>query len=200
MIYHLVIDGLRWRGSFRSPRLMMDGRTIAWLRSRGLPVRILERIGEYKERIFFSERQLMKLVEKVLGESEIAAHRATIMLLPENCQRVPDVEHVAMDTCGSLGPENRKDPRLRLYFTELGWERVGRAVAVQARRLGHEVKVRRHRQAEASRIVYRDELQVATLPTSPRTGTRTRPATRPAPCDRNPGSTFAVTREPCARN
>jgi hypothetical protein len=174
MIYHLVIDGLRWRGSFRSPRLMMDARTMAWLRSCGLPAGILERIGEYKERIFFSEHQLMRLIEKVLGESEIVAHRATIMRLSKNCQRVPEVQH------GGTSPAHPRDPRLCLYFTELGWERIGRAVAVQARRLGHEVKVRRQRQPDASRIVHRDELQVAVMPPGPRTGARARPAASPA--------------------
>jgi hypothetical protein len=56
-----------------------------------------------------------------------------------------------------------RNPRLRYYFTEVGWRVVGRHVAAEARRLGHNVKVIRHKNPLASQVSYRDEYQVAML-------------------------------------
>lgn len=55
------------------------------------------------------------------------------------------------------------NPRARYYFTERGWRAVGRHVAAEARRLGHVVRVVRQKNPTASRVIYRDELQVAIL-------------------------------------
>lgn len=54
--------------------------------------------------------------------------------------------------------------RARFYFTEKGWQTVGRYVATEARRLGHHVQVLKHKNPKSSRIVYADSLQVAVLP------------------------------------
>ena len=54
--------------------------------------------------------------------------------------------------------------RARFYFTELGWQRIGRFVATNAGRRGYVVKVIRRKQPSRSQIVYRDDLQVAILP------------------------------------
>jgi hypothetical protein len=54
--------------------------------------------------------------------------------------------------------------RARFYFTEAGWERVGRSVAANARQEGRVVKVIRRKNPETSQIVYQDELQVAIIP------------------------------------
>lgn len=54
--------------------------------------------------------------------------------------------------------------RARFYFTEAGWEQVGKVVAANARREGRVVKIIRQKNPEASQIVYQDELQVAIIP------------------------------------
>jgi hypothetical protein len=59
---------------------------------------------------------------------------------------------------------NITNPRARFYFTEAGWEQVGKAVAANARREGRVVKVIRRKNPEASQIVYQDALQVAIIP------------------------------------
>jgi hypothetical protein len=56
------------------------------------------------------------------------------------------------------------NPRARFYFTEAGWEQVGKTVAANARREGRIVKVIRRKNPEASQIVYQDALQVAIIP------------------------------------
>lgn len=54
--------------------------------------------------------------------------------------------------------------RARFYFTEAGWQQVGRHVAAAARRLGHVVRVLRRKNPAPSQVIYRDPLQVAVLP------------------------------------
>ncbi len=68
-----------------------------------------------------------------------------------------------MDQLGIHSPsiENQK---ARFYFTERGWRRAGRVIAVEARRCGHVARVIRRKEPHASQVVYRDELQVAILP------------------------------------
>jgi hypothetical protein len=58
------------------------------------------------------------------------------------------------------------NPRLRYYFTDLGWQMVGRHVAAEARRIGHLVKVVREKNPLPSQVAYRDRYQVAILPRS----------------------------------
>ena len=59
---------------------------------------------------------------------------------------------------------NIANPRARFYFTEAGWEQVGKAVAANARREGRVVRVIRRKNPEASQVVYQDALQVAIVP------------------------------------
>ena len=68
-----------------------------------------------------------------------------------------------MTEAGS-GEQEYDVPRVRFYFTERGWAKVGRHVAAEAKRAGHVIKVIRRKQPERSQIVYRDELQLALLP------------------------------------
>lgn len=56
-----------------------------------------------------------------------------------------------------------KNPRARFYFTERGWDRVGRFVACEARRKGLLIRVIRRKNPSPSQIVYRDDFQVALL-------------------------------------
>ena len=65
---------------------------------------------------------------------------------------------------GELVGPNISNRRARFYFTERGWQKVGRLAAAEARRRGHVVKVIRRKQPRRSQIVYRDDLQVAILP------------------------------------
>jgi hypothetical protein len=57
--------------------------------------------------------------------------------------------------------------RARFYFTQTGWEKVGRRLAAEAKRRGHSVKVFRRKEPRESQVVYRDELQIAILSTRP---------------------------------
>jgi hypothetical protein len=56
--------------------------------------------------------------------------------------------------------------RARFYFTERGWDKVGRFVARHARRKGFLTQVIRRKNPAASQIVYQDELQIALLPSN----------------------------------
>ena len=68
-----------------------------------------------------------------------------------------------MDELGLPAPSITTS-RARFYFTEIGWRRVGLAVAADARRRGHVIRVVRRKRPRPSQIVYRDLLQVAILP------------------------------------
>jgi hypothetical protein len=56
-----------------------------------------------------------------------------------------------------------RNRRARFYFTERGWDEVGRYVASEARGKGFLMRVIRRKNPEASQIVYRDAFQVALL-------------------------------------
>lgn len=60
------------------------------------------------------------------------------------------------------------NPRARFYFTEDGWQRVGRYVALAGQQAGHQMKVIRRKNPRRSQIVYQDALQVAILPAKTR--------------------------------
>jgi hypothetical protein len=68
-----------------------------------------------------------------------------------------------MDELGLAAPKI-STPRARFYFTEYGWRRVGQAVATEAKRRGHVVRVIRQKNPRPSQIVYQDALQLALLP------------------------------------
>jgi hypothetical protein len=56
------------------------------------------------------------------------------------------------------------NPRARFWFTEAGWDKVGREVVAEGRRRGYVIKVIRRKNPRRSQIVYRDAWQVALLP------------------------------------
>jgi hypothetical protein len=66
--------------------------------------------------------------------------------------------------------ENR---RVRFFFTEKGWRRVGQAIVAQAIREGHVVRVIRRKNPAKSQIFYQDVDQVAILPSRPKSRRRT---------------------------
>jgi hypothetical protein len=59
-----------------------------------------------------------------------------------------------------------QNPRARFYFTERGWNQVGRFVAREAREKGFVMQVIRRKNPTASQIVYQDEIQIAILAAS----------------------------------
>jgi hypothetical protein len=54
--------------------------------------------------------------------------------------------------------------RARFYFTEAGWQKVGRLIVARARQRGVMLRVLQGKEPRKSQIVYADELQVAILP------------------------------------
>ena len=64
------------------------------------------------------------------------------------------------------------NPRARFWFTERGWDRVGRHLVREGRRRGYVIKVIRRKNPRRSQIVFADTLQVAILPEKrhPRSG------------------------------
>jgi hypothetical protein len=69
----------------------------------------------------------------------------------------------AMNELGLKAPR-LSNRRARFYFTELGWSKVGRHLAAEARRAGHVVRIIRRKEPSRSQVVFRDALQVAVLP------------------------------------
>jgi hypothetical protein len=59
-----------------------------------------------------------------------------------------------------------QNPRARFYFTERGWNKVGRFVAGYARKKGFLMQVIRRKNPSASQIVYQDDRQMALLPSN----------------------------------
>jgi hypothetical protein len=62
------------------------------------------------------------------------------------------------------------NPRARFYFTELGWRRIGRVLASEAKKRGHVVQVIRRKNPRRSQIVFADSLQMAVLPAKGKKG------------------------------
>ena len=69
-----------------------------------------------------------------------------------------------MDRLGIRAPDKLNNHKVRFYFTEKGWRQAGRIIAVEAREKGHTVRVIRRKEPNESQVVFRDELQVALLP------------------------------------
>ncbi len=83
----------------------------------------------------------------------------------EKCDmRLKTVELLAMDMIelGLKGPflHNKK---ARFYFTEYGWDNIGRELASRARQRGYGVKIIRKKQPKRSDVVYHDPYQVAVI-------------------------------------
>lgn len=69
-----------------------------------------------------------------------------------------------MDRLGIHPPGRLDNRKVRFYLTEKGWRQAGRVIAVEARERGHTVRVIRRKEPNASQVVFRDELQLAVLP------------------------------------
>ena len=136
-----------------------------------------------KNKPFGSEAEFLTIVEKVLGHEQSARYGNQILLCAE--QNYIEARRGAvpwhwkeyvrvvgasygwlaniMDERGLHAPEIHNE-RARFYFTERGWELVGRYVATEAKQVGHTARVIRRKDPEESQVVYRDDLQVAILP------------------------------------
>ena len=69
-----------------------------------------------------------------------------------------------MDRLGVRSPARLNNHKVRFYFTEKGWRQAGRLIAVEARERGHTFRVIRRKEPNPSQVVFRDELQIAVLP------------------------------------
>lgn len=69
-----------------------------------------------------------------------------------------------MDRLGIHPPTGLNNQRVRFYFTEKGWRQAGRLIAVEAKEKGHTIRVIRRKEPNASQVAFRDELQLAMLP------------------------------------
>lgn len=69
-----------------------------------------------------------------------------------------------LDRLGIRAPIGFDHRKARFYFTEEGWRQVGRLIAVEAREKGHSVRVIRRKEPRPSQVVFRDQLQLALLP------------------------------------
>ena len=65
---------------------------------------------------------------------------------------------------GEVPTPHPTNPRVRFYFTEVGWKRFGQGVLTAAREQGRMVRVIRRKNPRKSQIVYQDAYQVAILP------------------------------------
>ncbi len=70
----------------------------------------------------------------------------------------------AFDAWGDLPMPYLTNPRVRFWFTERGWRAYGLQVAAAARASGRTYRVMRRKNPAKSKVVYRDDWQVALLP------------------------------------
>jgi hypothetical protein len=181
MIYRILVDNLYYTTRPRQWSVVLTDRSWQTLQ-RLIPTEVLKCLTNMKNKRFESWDQYRRVLEKVLGQERVNTYEPVIsscaekdftdlerLALPQD-QEYKTVEGASygwladiMDERGLHAP-NITNPRARFYFTEIGWERVGRYVAAEARRLGHVVKVIRRKEPDQSQLVYEDELQVAILP------------------------------------
>jgi hypothetical protein len=149
---------------------------------RRLPSDVLQKTRPLKNKSFATENAFRTIVTRILGRRDSNAYLPVIVdclverLTQEQNVAIPWSQEDQSITGASYGfladvthERGLRGPsitnlRARFYFTESGWEQVGRHVAAEARRLGHVVKVIRRKEPNLSEVVYRDDLQVAVLP------------------------------------
>lgn len=181
MIYRILVDFRNHTEIVLRTELTLSRRSLERL-SRVASPALAGRLSGLLNKTFVGEAALLDAARKAIGRELLQEHRTSILVAAQ--ARYPETRKVAfpwrghrgrlhgpgygwlanvMDEHGLVAPdvENR---RARFYFTERGWERVGRHVVAEAGRLGHVVKVVRRKEPEVSRVVYEDELQVALLP------------------------------------
>ena len=156
MIYRILVDN-GW-GMLDVPAGLSPTQLLEDLHRKGIvPADLLHRLGRLSH-------------SRLAVETSPDGQRTLRLALPP---RLPAERRMAgagfgalanvMDAKGLQAPAIA-NPRTRFYFTELGWQRVGRFVAGRARQLGHVVKIIRRKNPRPSEIFYRDAYQLALLP------------------------------------
>jgi len=69
-----------------------------------------------------------------------------------------------MTELGMKSPKKKINNRARFYFTERGWEKVGRIIMKEMNENGFHVRVEKRKNPKASNVTYADSYQVALLP------------------------------------
>jgi hypothetical protein len=181
MIYRVVVDFRNHATYVVTTSCILTGRSLRHL-SRDLPGGVLKKLEAMKGKRFFSEEDFLKAVETALGREQFYAHQNKILVSAEKeytetrRAAVPWTTQEARKMVGAsygwlaavMEERGLRAPcitnqRARFYFTKLGWSRVGKYIAAEARRAGHIVKVIRRKEPDESQVLYRDELQLALL-------------------------------------
>jgi hypothetical protein len=149
-----------------------------------LPNKFGTRVGALEGQIFERRALLVEALRAMVGPrrySLIEAHVRDLITCSEAVGQVNATEEwkeqedrvrsgpgygILADTMDEYGLDAPaiQNTRARFYFTEKGWQAVGRHVAAEARRMGHTLQVLKQKNPDRSRIVYADHLQVAVLP------------------------------------
>ena len=162
MIYRVLVDNT-WT-IFLVPPGISPKRLVLDLHRKGiLPTEVLRRLENLSQpapRVDFDgDEILLRLAARPIDEKRRlvgAGFGVLASIMDERGVKSPPVQN----------------PRVRFYFTDLGWRRAGRFVAARARQMGHVVRVVRRKNARSSEVVYRDAYQLALLPArSPRSRT-----------------------------
>lgn len=193
MIYRILVDFRNHTEVVLRAEYTLSRRSLEAISRTASPA-VAGRLSGMAGKTFAGLKAFLDAAEKAIGGELLRAHRPAVLAaahasypetvkvaLPWANQRYRRVSGAGygrladiMDEHGLHGPslENR---RARFYFTERGWEKVGRYVVAEAERLGHVVKVVRRKEPDTSRVIYEDELQVALLPAA-RSGPTARPS------------------------
>lgn len=183
MIYRILIDDRLDIKRLRATYQLRRG--AARHLGKYLPRKHAARVGALEGQIFNKQEQLIEALRGMIGPRRYSVIEAHVQGLIKLSYSEDFLVHVTrewkdqeyrvrtgpgygfladvMVERGMEAPEIQND-RARFYFTEKGWQTVGRYVAAEARRLEHHVQVLKHKNPEPSRIVYADRLQLAVLP------------------------------------
>ena len=158
MIYRLLVDNT-WTLFLVPPNLSPNQLLANLHRTGALPTETLRRLERLSQRELVTELEPNGDVVLRLAALPIDIKRR---LIGAGFGALANV----MDARGLKSPV-LSNPRVRFYFTDLGWRQVGRFVAARARQMGHVVKIIRRKNPRSSEIVYRDAYQLALLPRAP---------------------------------
>jgi hypothetical protein len=73
---------------------------------------------------------------------------------------------LCMESLGLPAPKKFANVKAHFYFTQFGWNQIGRHVAAELQRHKYEIRVQREKHPSLSQIAYKDVYQVALLPPS----------------------------------
>lgn len=180
MIYRILVDDRYHTAQVLGLYVLTSSRVKALART--WDARQLSRLSPMVDKLFPDQESFMLVLGKLVGKRQLKKFAPELIRLAaaptdrdlhisspwtereERRHIGAGYGHLAdvMQEHGLRAPETA-NPKLRYYFTEVGWRTVGRHVAAEARRLGHHVKVIRQKNPAASQVAYRDEFQIAIL-------------------------------------